>query len=77
MSLQTQKSSPETSFTADIQIFTAYGLLQNQKSLTKTELVQNQKSSPETSFTADTEIFTAYGLLQNQKSVKKTESVLT
>jgi len=31
-SLQTQKWSPETSLTADTEIFTAYGLLQNQKS---------------------------------------------
>jgi len=31
-SLQTQKWSPETSLTAHTEIFTAYGLLQNQKS---------------------------------------------
>jgi len=33
VSVQNQKSSPETSFTADTEIFTAYGLLHNQKSL--------------------------------------------
>jgi hypothetical protein len=73
MSLQTQKTSPETSFTADTEIFTAYGLLQNQKSLTKTEAVQSQKSSPEPSSTADAEFISTPRLLHNQKSVKKTE----
>ena len=61
--------------TAHTEIFTAYGLFQNQKSLTKTESVQTHKSSPEPSSTADAEIFSAHRLLQNQKSLIKTESL--
>jgi hypothetical protein len=61
-SLQTQKSSPETSSTADTEIFTMYRLLQNQKSLTKTVLLQTQKSSSEPSSMGDAEILSAYRL---------------
>jgi hypothetical protein len=46
-SLQTQKSSPETSSAGAAEIFRAHRLLQNQKSLTKTESLHTRKSTPE------------------------------
>jgi len=46
-SLQTHKSSPEHSSTAEAEIFMAQRLLQIQKSLTKTDSLQTHKSSPE------------------------------
>jgi hypothetical protein len=50
-------------------------LLQNKKSLPKTESLQTRKSSPEPSSTADAEIFNAHRLLQNQKSLTKTTTL--
>ena len=72
-----KKSSPEPTSTADPEIFRARRLLQNQKSLMKTVLLQTQKSSPEPSSTGDGEIFRERRLLQNQKSLTKTESLQT
>jgi hypothetical protein len=58
-------------------MFMAQRLLQNQKSLTKTDSLQTYKSSPEHSFTVEAEIFMAQRLLQNQKSLMKTDSPQT
>jgi hypothetical protein len=55
----------------------AQRLLQNQKSLTKTDSLQTHKSSPEHSSPAEAEIFMAQRLLQNQKSLTKTDSLQT
>jgi hypothetical protein len=62
-SLQTRKSTPEASSTAEAQIFSAHRLLQNQKSLMKTESLQTRKSTPEASSTAEAQIFSAHRLL--------------
>jgi hypothetical protein len=63
--MDTRKSTPEASSTAEAQIFNAHRLLQNQKSLTKTELLQTHKSSSETSYAVAAEILSAHRLLQN------------
>jgi hypothetical protein len=55
----------------------AQRLLQNQKSLTKTDLLQTHNSSPEYTSVAEAEIFMAQRLLQNQKSLTKTDSLQT
>jgi hypothetical protein len=64
-SLQTQKSSLETSSTTYNEIFTAHRLLQNQKSLTKTMSLHTRKSSPEPSSPPEAEIFSTPRLVQN------------
>jgi hypothetical protein len=71
------KSLPEPSSTGDAEIFKEHRLLRNQKSLTKSKLLQTQKSSPEPSSTADIEILSAHRLLQNQKSLTKTTTLQT
>jgi hypothetical protein len=55
----------------------AQRLLQNQKSLTKTDSLQTHKSSPEHSSAAEAEIFMAQRLLLNHKSLTKTDSLPT
>ena len=57
--MQTHKSSLKTSSAGAAEILSAHRLLQNQKSLIKTESLQNRKSTPEPSSTADAEIFSA------------------
>jgi hypothetical protein len=51
---------------AEAEIFMAQRLLQNQKSLTKTDSLQTHKSSPEHNSTAEAEIFMAQRLMENQ-----------
>jgi hypothetical protein len=62
-SLQTRKSTPEASSTADGEIFFTHRLLQNQKSLTKTDSMDTRKSTPEATSTAEAQIFSAHRLL--------------
>jgi hypothetical protein len=62
---------------AEAEIFMAQRLLQNQKSLTKTDSLQTHKSSPENSSAAEAEILMAQRLLQNQKLLTKTDSLQT
>jgi hypothetical protein len=62
---------------AQAEIVMAQRVLQNQKSLTKTDSLQIQKSSPEHSSPAKAEIFMAQRLLQNQKSLTKAYSLQT
>jgi hypothetical protein len=61
---------------AEAEIFMAQRLLQNQKSLTKTDSLQTH-NSPEYTSVAEAEIFMAQRLLQNQKSLTKSDSLQT
>jgi hypothetical protein len=58
-------------------MFMAQRLLQNQKSLTKTDSLETHKYSPEHSSAAEAEILMAQRVLQNQKSLMKTDSLQT
>jgi hypothetical protein len=62
---------------AEAEIFMAQRLLQNQKSLTKTDSLQTHKFSLEHNSMAEAEMFMAQRLLQNQKSLTKTDSLET